>query len=117
MQMAVLPGIEMTEPIHATVLRISHSSEDELDRKLTVIMQRRGFHVEKAAAERITVGELARRVGRNLTNVSTMLRQSDCPSFVHNKGKRRILWLEPNERLMTHLTPTPKGPLEAARKG
>lgn len=100
----------MSEPTHATTLRISHSTEDELNRKLTAIMHARGFVVSRAAPERISVGELAKRVNRRVSTVCRSLRRQNCPPFESRKGKRRTLWIEPNERLISYLTnPSPGG--------
>lgn len=84
-------------------LRLSYADEAELDGKLKAIMHRRGFVVAPAAPERITVGELARRLGRNISNVSTQLRSKHCPPFESGMGKRRIVWLIPNDRLLSFL--------------
>lgn len=85
------------------ILRLTYSDEADLDAKLKSIMHRRGFVVEPAAPERLTVGLLAKRLGRNLTNVSTQLRSAHCPPFERQMGKRRILWLVPNDRLLSFL--------------
>lgn len=86
-----------------TTLRISFCSEDELDVKLALIMRHRGYHVERPPTEMITVKELARRVGRSNGSVSRSLHRPMCPSFHAIRGKRRILKLEPNARLLAWL--------------
>lgn len=85
------------------VLRISHESQDELERKLVVIMERLGYRVEKPA-EQITVSELAKMVGRPLSTVSRSLRRPTCPDFDRVRGTRRTLRLTPNPRLIAFLT-------------
>lgn len=91
-----------------TTLRLSYTTEDELDRKLCVIMQRRGFRVEKAGVEPVTVGELARQVGRHPRSVSRSLHRYGLDRFRADIGsgkqKRRIKRLWPDERLVRYLT-------------
>lgn len=99
----------MTTPVHSTVLRISHESEDELDRKLIAIMTHRGYVVTKAAPDRITIAELAKRVGRRVSVVSRSLTRPSCPPFEALKGKRRTLWIVPNDKLISYLTTNPSG--------
>lgn len=84
-------------------LRLNYRDEADLDEKLKIILECRGYIVFTATKERISVRELARRVGKNLSNVSTRLRSPHCPAFVCAMGKKRILWLEPNERLLSFL--------------
>lgn len=58
---------------------------------------------------RSTVGELARRVGRNCVNVCISLKRKSCPPFVCARGKTgRILWLEPTPELLRYLQPQPQ---------
>ena len=85
-----------------TVLRLSYADEDELDRKLIAVMTRRGFTVEKRASG-ITVGELARMVGRSAGSVSRSLRRASCPQFDGVRGKRRYVSIIANERLLGYL--------------
>lgn len=40
------------------------------------------------------------RLGRRVSCVSRALGRPSCPPFVCGRGKRRILWLEPNARLL-----------------
>lgn len=88
---------------------LQYENNAELDRKLKTIMERRGFHVSPIAPERISVAELARRVGRPVPSVSKSLRSLSCPSFERKMGVRRILWLEPNDRLLSYLQNPPLG--------
>lgn len=82
---------------------VHYESDSELCQKLRTILARK-----EPPAERITVGELARRTGLNLSNLSTKLRRPDCPHFVSHRGKKRILTLEPNEQLIAYLQPDPR---------
>lgn len=84
---------------------LQYENDAELCQKLRSILLRK-----EPPAERISVGELARRTGLNLTNLSTKLRRPDCPHFVSHRGKKRILWLEPNDALMRFLTNAPTNP-------
>lgn len=99
----------MTAPLNSSVLRISHTDTADLVAKLRVVLGRLGYRVENANPGRVSVGELARLVHRNVTNVSTRLRSPHCPPYVSAKGKRRILWLEPNERLLSFLANSTPG--------
>lgn len=94
----------MTAPLNSSVLRISHTDTADLVGKLKVILGRLGYRVENANPGRVTVGELAKLVHRNTSNVSTRLRSPHCPPYVSAKGKRRLLWIEPNDRLLSFLT-------------
>lgn len=91
------------------VLRISYDNANEMREKLCTAVRRLGYHVTPALPERITVGELARRVGRELSTVSMSLRRKSCPPFESLRGKKQILWLEPTEKLMTYLRENRKG--------
>lgn len=99
----------MTAPLNPSVLRISHTDTADLVAKCKVILGRLGYRVEKSGPCRLTVGELAKLVHRNTSNVSTRLRSPHCPPYVSAKGKRRILWLEPNERLLSFLANSTPG--------
>lgn len=63
----------MTTPLNQTVLRLAYATEDELDRKLILTLQRRGYVVTKARPEEITMKELASRVGRSPATISRAL--------------------------------------------
>lgn len=97
----------MTAPLNQTVLRIAFSSEDELNRKLCEVMRKRGFEVAPAQKERLTVGQLAKRINRPVSTVSRSLTRPTCPEFVCQRGKKRIVWLEPNDRLLSFLESIP----------
>lgn len=86
------------------VLRIQYEDEQEKVRKLRAVLARLGYRSELANPIRMTVGELARSLGRNVSNVSTQLRRKHCPPYVSGKGKRKILWIEPNDDLLSYLT-------------
>lgn len=86
------------------VLRISYTDEAEKVAKLRSILGRLGYRSELANPGRVTVGELAKLVHRNLSNISTRLRSPHCPPYVSARGKRRILWIEPNDALLSYLT-------------
>lgn len=87
-----------------TTLRLDYSSEDELNRKLRIIMRKRGFVVTEAAPIQLTVSELAKIVNRPLSTVSRALNRPSCPDYVSKKGKRRTLWIIPNDRLLSFLS-------------
>lgn len=91
------------------VLRIQYEDEAEKVAKLRSILGRLGYRSELANPQRLTVGELAKMLGRNMSNVSTQLRSKHCPPFVSAKGKKRILWLEPNDDLLSFLANSTKG--------
>jgi hypothetical protein len=99
----------MTAPLNSTVLRISHESTADLVLKLRVILGRLGYRVEAANPQRVTVAELAALVHRPVAAVSRSIHRPGCPEFVAKKGKRRILWLELNDRLLDHLQNPPQG--------
>jgi len=84
------------------VLRISHESQDELERKLVTIMERYGYRVERPA-QQVTVKELCALVGRSVGSVSRSLHRPSCPDFDCVRGKRRIIRLTPNPRLLAYL--------------
>lgn len=88
---------------------LDYADNAELIGKLKIIAHRFGYRMERAFTERITVGELARRTGRNLSNVSTRIRSKHCPPFVFGVGRRKILWLEPNDQLISFLTNSTPG--------
>lgn len=92
-----------------STLRISYSDEHERTRKLLAIVERLGYVVTAAPAERITVGELAGRVQRPLSTVSRALRRASCPDFVGKQGMKRIVWIEPNAKLLAFLGENRKG--------
>jgi hypothetical protein len=108
MQVAQLPET-MTAPIHSSVLRISHEDAADLVAKLRVVLGRLGYRVEAANPVRMTVRELAGSLHKKVSTASKALRSPTCPDFVCKKGKRRILWLEPNDRLLDHLQNPPLG--------
>lgn len=87
-----------------TTLRLDYSSEDELNRKLRIIMRKRGFVVTDAAPQRLSVGELAKLVQRPVSTVSMALKRPSCPEYDCKRGKRRILWIELNDRLLSFLS-------------
>lgn len=91
------------------VLRISYADEHEKERKLCAIVRALGYRVEPGLPERITVGELARRVGRKAGTVSMSLRRPHCPPFESKRGKKQIIWLEPNPELLAFLSEDRKG--------
>lgn len=93
----------------AGVLRLTHESEVDLTAKLAHILRRRGYCVTPAQPERLSVGQLARLVGRPVSTVCMSLRRPSCPPFVSAKGKRRFIWIEVNERLLSFLRDWRKG--------
>jgi hypothetical protein len=95
----------MTAPLNQTVLRLPHTDTADLVRKLRVILGRLGYRVEAENPVRMTVGELAKMLHRPVSTVSRSFKRPSCPPFVCQRGKRRILWLEPNDRLLAYLTP------------
>lgn len=88
---------------------LQYEDNAEMVAKLKVVLARFGYRVEQANPIRMSVGELAKSLRRNLSNVSTQLRSPHCPPFVSAKGKRRILWLEVNDQLVSFLQNTTKG--------
>lgn len=92
-----------------STFKLSHASEDELTRKLIIVMQRRGYRVERANPERISVGQLSKRVGRPLSTVSRSLRRPSCPPYVAGRGKTRLLWVEVTAGLLAYLRDWRKG--------
>lgn len=92
-----------------THIKISYADEDELNRKLSSIMHRRGFVVTKADPERMTVGQLARMVGRPVSTVSRALKRPSCPPFESGRGRVRKVWIAPNARLLAFLRDWRKG--------
>ncbi len=90
-------------------LTIHYADEHEKTRKLLAIVTALGYVVTAAPAERITVGELARRLRRPISTVSMSLRRPSCPPFVGKQGVKRIVWLEPNPRLLAFLRENRKG--------
>lgn len=82
---------------------IEHADTAELVVKLRSILGRLGYRSELANPVHVTVGELARMTHRNLSNVSTRLRSKHCPPFVSAKGKKRFLWIELNDELLSYL--------------
>lgn len=88
-----------------TTITIPYSDEEELTRKLTVILQRRGFRVERQGLVPITLGQCARQVGRTSRSVSRSLKRADCPPLEATRGKSgRILKLVPSEAVLDFLT-------------
>lgn len=85
-------------------LTIHFEDEQERDRKLRAIMERLGYTVTANPPERITIGELARRVRRPVSTVSRSLRRGSCPAFIGKQGVRRILWIQPTPALLLFLT-------------
>lgn len=86
-------------------LTITFEDDAERDRKLASIMQTLGFTVTRTPPERVTVGELAKLVGRSVATVSRSLRRGSCPDFNGRQGVKKLLWLEPNPQLIDYLTP------------
>lgn len=87
-------------------ITLDYRDDAELARKCQSILDTIGHK-----PERITVGELARRLGRHTTTVSVSLRRRrrrSCPEFRHALGKKRILWLEPTRELLEYLKPQPQ---------
>lgn len=98
----------MTTPVSAqSVCKIAYSSTDELIAKLRIIANRHGYDLVPLKGERITVKELCRRVRHN--NISERLKSPLCPWFHYRRGKRRIVWLVPNQPLLDYLTNNTKG--------
>lgn len=87
-------------------IRISFEDEAELDRKLVLVMNKRGFTVERRT-EQVTVKALAARVGRPVASVSRALHRASCPPFdaCYGRGnaRKRILRITPNARLLDWL--------------
>lgn len=81
---------------------IEHETEEELDRKLAVIMEARGFKVEKLV-KTVTVQELAVRFGRLSHSISRSLRRFGLDRIEHRKDKRGIKELIPTNDLMIYL--------------
>lgn len=92
-----------------TTMRIDYEDETERDKKLISIMQSLGYVVTPAHPERITIGELARRTQRRVSTVSRALRRPSCPPYVGKQGIRRIVWIEPNAKLLAFLGENRKG--------
>jgi hypothetical protein len=86
----------------------NYDSEQSLNEQIIRFMAKRGFIVERACPERITVKELAARVGRKVGSVSRSLRSPRCPAWdaITGRGerRRRILRIAPSERLISFLT-------------
>lgn len=81
----------------------SHETDEELTRKLIAVLEARGYRVTKPETA-ITVGELARQLGRNTNSVSRSLVRPSCPIFASTRsGTGRILSLEPSEKLLKYL--------------
>jgi len=88
---------------------LTYSDNAELCAKLKSIAARFGYRMEKLDPGRLTVGELARLVHRPVSTVTRSLQRPSCPEFVSKRGKRRILWIEPNDRLISYLQNPPFG--------
>lgn len=69
----------MTAPLNTPCIRVPYESEDELDRKLTLIMQKRGFTVQRNTAPLLRPGEIAAKLGMHPATVSTRLQAPGCP--------------------------------------
>jgi len=85
------------------ICKISYADNAELIAKMKSIAARFGYIMTAADPGRLTVGELAKLVHRPVSTVTRSLRRPSCPEFVFAKGKRRILWIEPNDRLVSYL--------------
>lgn len=83
---------------------ISYADNGELVTKLKVVAARFGYTMQPVDRARLTVGELAALVHRPVSTVSRALKRPSCPEYVARKGQRRILWIEPNPRLISFLT-------------
>jgi hypothetical protein len=84
---------------------IEYADNAELVAKLSAILSTFGYRVEAANPVRMTVGELAKMLHRPVSTVSRSFKRPSCPPFVCQRGKKRILWLEANDRLLAYLTP------------
>lgn len=97
----------MSESLSPHCVRFTYADDAELDRKLIATLEKRGYHVTRRTFERITPGQLARRLGRSIQAVSRRLHKRDCPLAGVTYGcggiRRRILKLEPTERLLEWL--------------
>lgn len=87
-----------------TVLRIEYQSQDEKARRLIAILSAMGYRVERTTLPAVTIPELAARVGRHPRSISRSLRRVSCPPFEAKRGRRRIITLVPNDRLIAFLT-------------
>lgn len=82
---------------------LEYADNAELVAKLRAVAASFGYTMTKANPGRVTVGELAKLVHRPVSTVSRALSRPSCPPFVAKRGKKRILWLEPNDRLLSFL--------------
>jgi hypothetical protein len=79
-------------------IQLSYEDDADLCRKCRAIIEAR-----EPKPERITIGDLARRVGRPVPCVSRALRRPSAPPFIGRQGKRRLLWIEPTTELLAWL--------------
>lgn len=82
---------------------VEYSDQAEMIVKLRAIASRLGYELTKAAPERISVGQLARLVGRPVSTVSRALRRPSCPDFQARQGRRRIVWIIASPALLSFL--------------
>lgn len=90
-------------------MTLDYADESELDRKCIAILTARGYRVERANPERTTVGALAKQLGRPVSTISASLRRPSCPEYVAKRGNLRIVWIEPNDKLLAFLGDWRKG--------
>lgn len=88
-----------------SILRIVYEDEAQLDRKLEEIMRKRGFALIPLRPRLLTVGELARELGRSPASLSRSLHRPSCPRFDATYGatRKRILKLAVNTELIEFL--------------
>lgn len=83
---------------------IEYKDNAELCAKMTAVLLDFGYVVKRPEpTRRLSVGELAKLVGRSSSSVCRSLKRVQCPPFVAIHGKKRIIALEPNDALLTYL--------------
>lgn len=83
---------------------IEYNDNAELCAKLAAMLVDFGYVVKRPDnKKRITVGKLAKLVGRPTHSVSRSLRAPSCPPFVSVRGPKRILSIELTDDLLTFL--------------
>lgn len=89
------------------VVRFSYDTDTEFAAKMIATLERLGYHPPEKRCTLITVGQLAALVGRPVGSVSRLLHRGKPPSLNVRYGagtqRRRILAIEPSERLLSWL--------------
>lgn len=88
---------------------LHYDDSAEMILKLKTIAARFGYALIPTNPGTITIGKLARLVHRPVACVSRALGRPTCPPFVCRRGKRRIIALELNDRLLSFLQNPPNG--------